>query len=107
MKSILELLECALNSSEEDEVLHQNLKKLLKQSNMSVICMNSLCGFQFAFSSFSVCSISLLLRCFVFNFYFFTFYLFIFFKFPFTFALVGHCGLERGSRFCACQRVGL
>lgn len=52
MKSILELLECALNSSEEDEVLHQNLKKLLKQSNMSVICMNSLCGFQFCFFQF-------------------------------------------------------
>lgn len=40
--------------------------------------MDSLCGFQFAFSSFSVCSISLLLRCFVFNSYFFTFFFFFF-----------------------------
>lgn len=67
--------------------------------------MDSLCGFQFAFSSFSVCSISLLLRCFVFNSYFFTF--FFFFSFPFAFASVGHCGLERGCKFCACQPVGL
>lgn len=40
--------------------------------------MDSLCGFQFAFSSFSVCSISLLLRYFVFNSYFFTFFFFHF-----------------------------